>query len=477
MSDKQRRNGLCIATALAVGVLFGLGGPSSAQFFDFGGFQQRSQPQRGGWFGQDRFEPFQQPTRQPRLKWRPAPSPVREDFSKAPPPEKRETEPQYRILVLGDAMADWLAYGLENAYSERPDVGVIRKYKTTSGLIQYQPTGEPIDWPAAARSIAASENADVIVVMLGLDDRTSIHEPAAENTEGMSAVDKKEEKKSAPVNVGPGQALPGKELANVQPPTIAPPKRARAANDIYEFRQERWVELYNRKIDEMIGVLRSKGIPVLWVGLPAVRGPKATSDTLFLDALYRNAAGKNGITYIDVWDGFVDEAGRFQQKGPDFEGQIRQLRSADGVYFTKAGARKLAHYVDREITRVLTARATPVALPTEPPTPDTVAIPGQAVWRPLAGPILPLLAPAVDTDQLLGGPGSRPAPVDPLVARALIKGEALKPPAGRADNFAWPRGEIGREPADAVASAAADPVRDGHALMLTPDRPTKPKRR
>jgi hypothetical protein len=46
-----------------------------------------------------------------------------------------------------------------------------------------------------------------------------------------------------------------------------------------------------------------------------------------------------GITYVDVWDGFVDEAGQFLQKGPDFEGQTRQLRSSDGVYFTKAGAR------------------------------------------------------------------------------------------------------------------------------------------
>ncbi len=100
----------------------------------------------------------------------------------------------------------------------------------------------------------------------------------------------------------------------------------------------------------MIGVLKSKGVPVLWVGLPAVRGVKGTSDTLFLNALYRDASAKAGITYVDVWDGFVDEAGRFLQKGPDFEGQIRQLRSYDGVYFTKPGARKLAHYVEREVT-------------------------------------------------------------------------------------------------------------------------------
>jgi hypothetical protein len=438
-------------------MLLGIGGPSSAQFFNFGGYQQRSQPQRGGWFGNDLFEPFQQPMPQPRLKWRRAPAPVREDFSKAPPPEKRETEPQYRILVLGDAMANWLAYGLESAYSEQPDVGVTRSYNTVSGLIRYQPTGEPVDWAAAARGIVAAEKADLIVVMLGLDDRTSIHEPAAENTEGKSAADKKEEKKGAPAKSGvePGEALPDDELAG-EPPTIAPEKRARAANGVYEFREERWVELYNRKIDEMIGVLRSKGVPVLWVGLPVVRGPKTTSDTLFLDALYRNAADKNGITYVDVWDGFVDEAGRFQQKGLDFEGQIRQLRSSDGVYFTKAGARKLAHYVEREITRVLTARAAAVALPTELVTPDALALPGQAVRRPLAGPILPLLAPTLDTDQLLGGPGSPPAPVDALAARTLIKGEALTPPAGRADDFAWPRREIGHEPAEGMASSVTE---------------------
>ena len=215
---------------------------------------------------------------------------------------------------------------------------------------------------------------------------------------------------------------------NDAPPTIAPAKSTRAPNGIYEFREERWVELYKKKIEEMIGVLKSKGVPVLWVGLPVVYGPKATADTLFLNSLYRDVAGKAGITYVDVWDGFVDEAGHFVQKGPDFEGQIRQLRSSDGVYFTKAGARKLAHYVEREITRLLAARSAPITLPTEPATPDANAVPGQPAPQPLAGPILPLVASSVGTDQLLGGPGTRPAAVDALAARTLVKGEALTPP-------------------------------------------------
>ena len=184
--------------------------------------------------------------------------------------------------------------------------------------------------------------------------------------------------------------LPPDDADGDQSAIAAPEKSARSRNGMAEFRSDRWVELYNKKIDEMIAVLKSKGVPVLWVGLPAVRGPKSTSDMLFLNSLYREAAGKAGITYVDIWDGFVDEAGRYIQQGPDFEGQIRRLRSYDGVYFTRAGARKLAHYVEREITRVLAARSGPIALPTEPGTPDTDVKPGQPVPRPLAGPIMPL---------------------------------------------------------------------------------------
>ena len=53
------------------------------------------------------------------------------------------------------------------------------KHKTGSGLIKYQPNGNPADWAAAAKGILAAEKADAIVVMLGLDDRVAIREPAA----------------------------------------------------------------------------------------------------------------------------------------------------------------------------------------------------------------------------------------------------------------------------------------------------------
>src|ERR1035437_2844521 len=407
-------SGPLIALAVAVALLVGIAGPASAQFFNFGNFggpPQRPQPQRGGgsWFGGDQFAPFQQAPRRQAAK------PIVEDFSKAPPPGKRDTVPERNVLVLGDAMADWLAYGLEYAYAEQPDMGVIRRHKPVSGLIKYQPKGEPADWAAAAKGILATEKPDAIVVMLGLDDRVAMREPAADKSDKSS--DKKGDKKDGrgkpdakpadksgakPDSATDAAAKPEEKPVDTElspddaadndvPPIIAPEKSTRSPNGVYEFREEHWGELYTKKIEEMIGVLKSKGVPVLWVGLPVVRGPKATADTLFLDSLYRDAAGKAGITYVDVWDGFVDEAGRFLPQGPDFEGQIRRLRSYDGVYFTRPGARKLAHYVEREITRLLVARSAPIALPTEPATPDANALPGQPAPRPLAGPILPLV--------------------------------------------------------------------------------------
>jgi hypothetical protein len=75
---------------------------------------------------------------------------------------------------------------------------------------------------------------------------------------------------------------------------------------VHEFRSEKWGELYAKRVDEMIGVLKAKGVPVLWVGLPSVRGSRATSEAVYLNDLYRGRAEKAGVIYIDIWDGFVD---------------------------------------------------------------------------------------------------------------------------------------------------------------------------
>jgi len=126
-------------------------------------------------------------------------------------------------------------------------------------------------------------------------------------------------------------------------------------------------------------------------------------------------------------------------QGPDFEGQIRRLRTADGVYFTKAGAVKIASYVDRELRRVMpsSVAVAPVAVPG----PETTPKSGSASARPDVGPVLPLTSSAGDHgSELLGGKDhSTQTTRDPIAAKVLSRGETLAVPAGRADDFSWPR--------------------------------------
>ncbi len=225
---------------------------------------------------------------------------------------------------------------------------------------------------------------------------------------------------------------------------------------------------------------------MLWVGLPAIRGTRSTADMVYLNDLYRDRAGKAGIIYVDIWDGFVDENGNYVTQGPDFEGQIRRLRAGDGVHFTKAGARKLAHYVEREIRRVMLTRGAPVAMPipTEKETPAAPSKPG-APTRPAAGPVVPLTGPATaGSDGLLGGGPARTTSADPVANHVLVKGEPVAPPAGRADNFAWPRPDSAppstslNEPPEPATPAAAAAPGTGEAKPGPPPPPTKqaPKR-
>jgi hypothetical protein len=422
--------------------------PARAQFLDdrFPFMEDRVRRNRQ-YQQQPGFNPFgygDQPQRQ---------APV--ESSRAPAPRKPDVPPTTNVLVFGDAMSEWLSYGLEDAFAESPEIGVTRKARINTGLIRTEQRGESYDWPTAAKEIINAEKPDFIVMMLGTADRRGIREAIRQQPARAPAGQKKDATPAQPGQQAAAPAAPAKPVDTEAPPdaaqddqpSIVAPEGAVAGTVVHEFRSEKWGELYARRIDEMIGVLKAKGVPVFWVGLPSVRGTRATSEMVYLNDLYRGRAEKAGITYVDVWDGFVDEAGNYNNYGPDFEGQTRRLRSGDGANFTRAGARKLAHYVEREIRRVILARAAPATapLPAEPE-PDAKAPPAAAAPglppRPIASPVMSLTAPKGAGDALLGGAPVRNNAADSVATRVLVKGEPIEAPPGRADDFAWPRRDV-----------------------------------
>ena len=428
--------------------------------------RQRSRPQSGGlfdWFGgglfnsrphdDDSCSPPRPRQQQPNLHTQQEPS----ESSRAPPPKKTEakdeqTGPTTSIVVMGDDMADWLGYGLEDVFSDTPEVRVIRKNKLNSGLLHYDAKGD-LDWWHVARDTLAQEKVDYVVMMLGLGDRQAIRvkdlaKEADTRTNDQQAKDQaakdpqakdrpakdRQAKDEAEKKDGQKPATTSDTDENSTPSAQRNKKTAAPA----EFRSEEWEKIYSRRIDDTIAALKSKGVPVIWVGLPPLRGTRSSSDAAYLNELYRARAERAGIKYIDVWDGFVDEAGRYSNYGPDYEGQVRRLRLSDGVFFTKAGAIKLARYVEQELSRYMSNRV-PVALPSGPL--EAAPSDSKQTERPLMGPVISLTGTqkdqAKDSDNLLGVPGSSPALGDAIATKVLAKGETVTAPPGRADNFVW----------------------------------------
>jgi hypothetical protein len=443
------------AGGMLAGTELVLSTPAQAQFWSDERYpflqRQHQRQQRSGGFFQNLFGGSAEPERPMRergnvTQHREAPA----ESVHAPPPRKSEAKddtppPSTTIVVMGDGMSDWLAYGLEDAFSDSPDVGIVRKDKAYSGLLRYDAKSD-LDWWHMARDILAQQKASYVVMMLGVSDRQNIRERDLAK-EAEKEAKEQEAKQPAGAAAHPDQQGKAEQKAD----NAAEDKTKRKSNGVVEFRSEQWEKIYTRRIDETIAALKSKGVPVFWVGLPSIRGTRSTADASYLNGLYRARAERAGIVYIDVWDGFVDDNGKYSSYGPDYEGQQRRLRSADGVYFTKYGARKLAHYVEREIRRYMSNRV--VALPTVGPTPaGTTSKPTE---RPLAGPVVPLTQITGAANELVGGgPSSARVHGDALAAQVLVKGEPIPPQDGRADDFSWPPGS---NPKPAVTQQSTNP--------------------
>jgi hypothetical protein len=344
---------------------------------------------------------------------------------RAPEPPKAaaaKTDPSVQIAVFGDSLADHLAHGLDDAFEDNADVAVIDKAKGDSGLVRK----DVVDWPKVAEDyLQANAKTRYGLVMMGANDRQPIRD---------------------------GDTL-------VDPLT------------------DRWKELYRARVEAMVKPFTDRKIPLIWVGLPPVQSEALSRDLAAMNDIVRDSATKAGATYVDIWPGFVDDRDRYAASGPDPEGQMARLRTSDGVHFTKAGDRKLAHFADVELKRLMgtaapavteqpaTATVAPIApkgtagvgldggdaggsdtatidrqiTAMLPSLPEPDGIPALPV-KPAAGPIVPLSRNEVSPGGTLAT--GRPQDGDTMgtVERTLLRGNAPAPQPGRADDFRWPPG-------------------------------------
>src|SRR5262249_20382454 len=163
-----------VRAASAALIIFVLLLPANAQFWghSWGGRQQQYNPYGGfgayGGFGRDRqwgYWGYRQRERTPSPRVRERAREIEKNYSHAPSATQRR-DATVKIVVMGDANADWLASGLEEAFSDDPEIAVVRKHRTDSGLVRYDQRRDN-EWPQVAREIIASDKPDLVVMMIG----------------------------------------------------------------------------------------------------------------------------------------------------------------------------------------------------------------------------------------------------------------------------------------------------------------------
>lgn len=276
-----------------------------------------------------------------------------------------------RVLVVGDFLASGLAEGLEDAFRDDPAIVIDSRTNAASGLVR----DDYHDWPHEFGSAISTSKPAVALVMLGSNDRQQM------------AIDGIKQK----------------------------------------FDSAPWNGAYTARVSAMLKVAADLRIPLIWVGLPAFKSAQTSGAALQLNSVYRNETARIGAEFVDIWDGFVDENGKFVVSGSDINGQPVRLRTADGLGMTTAGKRKMAFYVEKPLRKILgepLAMATPARLESE----EQPAKAGQLVRTPPIG----LTDPALDGgDTLLGGAGT-------VTAGSAFPALPQKTPAGRVDDFSYP---------------------------------------
>lgn len=300
-------------------------------------------------------------------------------------PKAPAKPPTVFVGVFGDSLGQLLANGLDEALADRPEVGVLHKAKGSTGLANKQ----FFDWQKSIDDLLASKDKndeiDVAVMMIGSNDRQPISED-------------------------------GKT---------------------YEPDTPEWNAIYRKRVTAIDEAFAKKKIPLVWVGVPITKDDDFADAMAKLNEIYRDCAAATGATYIDTWEPFSDDDGDFTTFGPDINGQTVRLRSSDGIHFTRAGARKLAHFVEGQVRRDLDGKTPPPQLPTAETTPAEKKEGAPVAVKPEAGPIRNLgEVPSAKDGRLIDTTAL--AARDAGASKLETHEEAKRPPVGRADDFRWP---------------------------------------
>lgn len=204
----------------------------------------------------------------------------------------------WHVLVLGGALAEGLAKGLERRYAQIPQLEIFYN-----------------KLPERNKKISnISTNEDNLFIV-------------------------EEIKKS--------QA----DLVVILPPLIQAEHLSLKEGVLQE--SEAWASTLRLQIALDVAAVRNHYKPLIWVGLPPVKAPDLSKKIIYANKLYREQVTPAGAVFVDLWPVFSDLSASYTPEGPDLLGVPALLRTSDGIHFTWRGYEKMAFFVEKEIALLL----------------------------------------------------------------------------------------------------------------------------
>lgn len=297
-----------------------------------------------------------------------------------PKPQVEKAENATRLAVFGDSMAVDLAKALERFYAEDPNLLVIDQGVGSSGFVR----DDYFNWNKTIGEQIAADSFDLAIVIIGVNDRQEIR-----------------------VN---GQS--------------------------YNSLTPQWTSAYQARLNDFLGQLRAARKPVIWVGLPPMSKTEYSAAMSQISALYKMAAFSGGAEYLDIYERFLGEDGKYSSQGPDVNGQNARMRKDDGIHFSTAGADKLAFYISQSIRTFYRGGGITLAVADPLLGTDAAAMlrppyqgQGQTRLLEVAGAVVPISrAPQRAADLLVATP-------QPTSDTGFSLEQLMAAPIGRADAF------------------------------------------
>lgn len=298
-------------------------------------------------------------------------------IAKPATPERQtvqKAENARKVIVVGDFMAGNLADGLAERLSDKADILIVDRDNGSSGLVR----DDYYDWPSELLAIVEREKPDVLIVMIGANDRQAMR------VDG----------------------------------------RAR------QVRSAEWNAEYRERVQSIANIADTADIPLIWVGQPSYKFSSMNTDMLAFNETYRTVVEGQQDRFVDVWPGFVDEDGNFVFTGPDVKGQMVRLRASDGINMTSAGDEKLAFYAEKALDEALEGLISGK--------PSLLAAPSENLVQPEPSSLTRTPIFKIDDPELDGAEGlfDIPATADAATGDASVTtGLPPRPSEGRAADF------------------------------------------